>query len=140
MPDRVNLANVTCAAGVLFTAPIEVVFATFAPGIPRRVSIVIPDGHAGLTGIALGFGHQPVIPDDAGQFISGNDETLTLELTSYPAGPQWSAFVCNIDTIPHTWQVRFEFDELRTPQPVSIVTPLDTADIVAAGNAALSSP
>ena len=82
-----------------------------------RVTIVIPDGHSGLTGIALAFGHQPVIPYNKGAFISGNDEIIPYDLSdAYPAGVSWSCFLCNLDTGPHTWETRWELNLLPTSQ------------------------
>lgn len=140
MPERVNIANVTCPASVLPTAPLEVVLVTFLPGIPRRLTIVIPAGHSGLTGLAAGFAHQPVIPDDNGQFFSGDDDVIHLDLTNYPAGPQWSVFLCNSDLQPHAWQVRMEFDEITGAPVDTAVIPIAGDDISAAGDAALAVP
>lgn len=140
MPERMDIVNVTCAPLVLDTAPVEVAFARIFPGVPRKFTIVIPDGHAGLTGISLGFGHQPVIPSGSGDFISGNDESIPIELKSYPAGPMWSAFVYNLDTTAHSWQVRFEQDEIRLPVAPTATKALNPLDIVAAGAIALNRP
>lgn len=138
MPDRVNVADVTCPASTPATAPVEVFLVQFPPGIPRKITIVIPAGHSGMTGIALGYGHQPVIPDNAGAFISGDDDVVHLELTSYPAGPQWSAFLCNNDLEPHSWQVRFEFDEIKGVVPDVEIVPVPATDIASAGDDALA--
>lgn len=132
MPDRVNIATVTCPPNTLPTAPVEIFLAQFPPGIPRRLTVVIPDGHAGTTGIAAGYGHQPVIPDNNGEFISGNDETFSMDLHGYPAGPQWSVFLCNTDRIAHVWQVRFEFDEIGATVDTAAPAALSADDIIAA--------
>lgn len=133
MPDLVEVYNVTCAANITAAAPTEV--ALFNGGLftVRKVTIIIPDGHSGLTGIAIAFGHQPVIPRNLGAFISGNDESIPYDLTGYPDGVAMSAFVCNLDSQPHVWQLRFEFDVLRAPpvqRPIPTVTP---EQILAAG-------
>lgn len=137
MPDRVNVANVTCPPNTLAAAPVEVFLVQFPPGIPRKLTVVIPDGHAGTTGIAFGYGHNPVLPDNAGAFISGNDETFSMDLHSYPAGPQWSVFMCNGDRIAHTWQVRFEFDEITGTTVDINPAPIPADDIAAAGDLSL---
>lgn len=139
MPDRVETFDVTCAASVPPANAVEVPFA-YAPGIPRRVTIVIPDGHAGLTGIALGYGHQPVLPRTSGRFISSNDEHISFDLTNYPGGPLWSAFVCNNDTQSHVWEVILELDEIPEPTPADITAPLPVSSILAAGTTALQGP
>jgi hypothetical protein len=93
---------------------------------------VIPDGHAGLTGISFGFGHTPVVPVTVGAFVSGNDEVYRMDLTGYIVGPAWSAFVCNLDSIDHAFQVRFELDELRVGQPFAPTTALTVDQITSA--------
>lgn len=119
------------------TAPVEVFLQQFPPGIPRKLTIVIPAGHAGLTGIAAGYGHQPVIPDNAGSYIQGDDDVVHLELSNYPAGPQWSVFMFNLDPEAHSWQVRFEFDEIIGATIDTTTVPIAPDDITAAGDAAL---
>ena len=132
MPDRVEVFDVTCPASTPDTDPVEVVFDA-APGILRKATIIIPDGHAGLTGIALGYGHNAVIPRTTGAYISSNDEHIPFDLTNYPAGPVWSAFVCNNDTIDHAWEVIMEFDEIPTGTNTSNQTPIPPAAIVQTG-------
>lgn len=139
MPDRVETFDVTCAASISAANAVEVPF-VYNPGIPRKVTIVIPDGHAGLTGIALGYGHQAVIPRTAGRFISSNDEHIPFDLTNYPAGPLWSAFVCNNDLQSHVWEIILELDEIQAPTPADTTVPLPVSSIVDAGTLALQGP
>ena len=133
MPDRVNVLDVTCPASTPTTAPMEVPFPGMQPGIPRRVTILIPPGHALMTGIALGYGHTPLLPENQPGFFTGDDERLVFELDNYVNGPIWSAFVCNLDYIAHSWQVRMEMDEFSTGQPVTPTTQLAVQDIIKAG-------
>ena len=132
MPDRVEFFDITCPANTPPSAAVEVGF-NYYPGVPRKVTIIIPDGHAGLTGIALGYGHQPVIPRTAGAFISSNDEHIPLDLTNYPAGPLWSAFVCNNDTQSHVWGVMLELDEIPAAPNLDNQTPLPATAIYQTG-------
>lgn len=134
MPDRLEVQDITCPAGVPVGAPVEVeVVNVFACQVVR-LTIRIPPGHAGRTGIALGYGHQAVFPRTRGAFISGDDEVIVYDLSNYPPGPQWQAFVCNTDTQPHTWEVRFEVDELLVGQLPELSGPLPPAAIeLAAG-------
>lgn len=113
MPDRIEVQDVSCNAGIPATNPTEVILANVVACQVVKVTLRIPPGHAGKTGIALGYGHNAVIPRTGGAFISGDDEVIEYDLTNYPPGPQWFAFLMNTDTIPHSWEVRFEVDELR---------------------------
>jgi hypothetical protein len=97
-----------------------------------RIKFVIPDGHAGLTGIAFGYGGNPVIPLNATGYFSGNDEVETLDLTGFPQGVPWSAYLCNLDTIAHAWEVRLFYDYLTVTSPTVVTEPLATSDILSA--------
>lgn len=119
MATRHHVFVVTCPSGTLATAPVEIPLA-FASAVVEKISIVIPDGHAGLTGIALAVAHQPVVPFDTGTFFAGNDEVIPLLLDDYPDSGAWSAFLYNDDTQSHSWQVRFAVNE------VAGVTPAET--------------
>lgn len=136
MPDRVEVQNVTCPASTAPGSPLETAIAHVVACIVVRVTIRIPTGHAGLTGIALGYGHNAVLPRGAGAYISGDDEVIVYDLTNYDPGPQWQAFTINTDTQSHSWQLRFEVDEIQTGQRTfATPLPLDAADINAAGTA-----
>lgn len=125
MPDLVQVQNVTCPAGTPASAPLETVLVGVVGVKVIRFIVVMPAGHAGTTGIALGYGHNAVLPYSGG-FVSGDGEVLDFELTTaYPDGPQWSAFTCNTDTQAHSWQVRAEVNNLVVtpvavmPQPLA---------------------
>jgi hypothetical protein len=126
MPDRVEIFTISCPPATAPGSPVEILTA-FDPGAAVKVTIVIPDGHAGITGIALAVAHQPVIPknrrEKAGEpykFIEGNDETYPLELDGYPQTGAWSAFLFNEDAVnEHSWQLRFEVNEVVANTTVS---------------------
>lgn len=113
MPQRLEINDVTAFAQTSADTP-GVVNLGWPGGIVRRITVVIPDGHAGLTGIALGYGGAPVVPYTQPAYISGNDEIYHLEWLDRVPGVPWQAFVCNNDIQTHTFEVRFELDELGT--------------------------
>lgn len=137
MPTRFESAVITCAASVSPSAPTEVPLG-FAGGILRHWEIIITPGHAGLTGISLGYGHRGVIPYGVLAYYSGDDDRIERDHHDTVPGAPWSAFVCNNDLQSHVWEVRFDYDELNTgPQSSLVVTP--TAEqILAAGASAMS--
>lgn len=137
MAARLETQNVTCAASITAANPTEIAL-TWPPGIVRRITIVIPDGHSGLTGIALGYGHEAIMPNSVGAFISGNDETLHYDITDQVPGVQWEAFVCNVDLQAHSWQIRFELDELVAEGPAPSPAILPVSVINQTGAALLS--
>ena len=101
----------------------------FQGGILLRFYIVIPDGHSGLTGIALGYGHRAVIPYTAGAYFSGNDEVFAMDWIDSVPGVAWSAFLCNNDLQSHSWEVRFEYNEIGGATDQYVVAPLSATDI-----------
>lgn len=129
MPDRVEVQDIACPAGTTEAAPLETVLDGVVNCQVVRVTIRIPAGHSGLTGIALGYAHNPVLPRTAGRFISGDDEVIEYDLRDYIEGPQWQAFTVNHDTISHAWQIRFEVDELTDPAAGIPAEPVGASDI-----------
>ena len=129
--------DVECPASTPQSAPLEI--ATKVPaGEPVSVRIIIPDGHSGLTGIALAVAHQPCIPfnerltvGESFDFIEGNDETPDWDLEGYPDSGAWSAFVYNTDTNPHKWQVRFVIGDVLLPGGVAAPAITPTLGVVA---------
>lgn len=132
MPDRVEVQNVVCAANVPASTPTEVLLKNVVACQIVRITLRVPAGHAGLTGIAFGYGHQPIVPRDGGAFISSDNETMVFDLRDHTPGPQWSAFTFNTDVQPHTWQVRIEVDELTAAQASADAQPLSHTDIYTA--------
>lgn len=127
MADRVEVGTVTAAAGTLVSAPATVDL-SFPPGTVSEVEIVIPAGHAGLTGIALGQGGQVVIPATAGAYIIGDSDVIRWPLDGFLDNGSWFAQAYNTDVFDHQWFVRFLVTEtapvIAAPSlPLSGVTP-----------------
>lgn len=96
---------------------------TFPDGQVVWVEIVIPTGHIGQTGVALSYGGQQVIPEDAGTWITSNGETIHWDLDDFPTGSQWQAKAFNLDRVnAHGFYFRFGIRELVAPdtQPVTV--------------------
>jgi hypothetical protein len=106
MAQQVYAFPVTVAAGTPSTAP-TAVDVSFPQAIVTEVQIIVPDGHAGLTGIALQQAHQAVIPKNAGHFIVSNDEKLSFPLEDFLDNGNWQALVYNTDIYGHTFYLRF---------------------------------
>lgn len=131
---QVEVYDVSCPANTGANNAIEIGQIGDPSSQVSSVIIRIPAGHAGLTGIALAYGHQPVIPRNTGAFLSGDDDTFSFDLTDYPAGVPWSVFVCNLDILSHVWQVTWEMETADTTvQPAAAVI-LPPSVIVAAGS------
>jgi hypothetical protein len=80
--ERVRTLTVTTAANTPSSSP-QVTTWSIGRGVVDRIDIVIPDGHAGLTGIALLWGGRQVVPYEDGEWIVGNDDEVTVALDLY---------------------------------------------------------
>lgn len=69
--------------------------------------MIIPDGHAGLTGVALQYAGEHVFPFEADSWIEGNDEALDYPLDFEVGGADVQILTFNTDdTYPHDHIVR----------------------------------
>ena len=135
MAQRIQTYSVTCPANTAQAAAIETEL-SMRPGIVRAVRIIIPPGHAGLTGIALAQAHQVMIPASGSVFIQGDDRDPRFELENFLDADTWSALTYNTDAeFSHTWFLEFEVDEIQAPVQVG-QGPIAVSDIYAAGAAA----
>lgn len=132
--DRVEMRQVTVAANTTQAAAVETDL-SFPAGWVQELEIVIPDGHAGLTGIAIAQAHQVTIPAAGLVWIVSNDEVIRWELKDTLGSGQWSAFTYNLDTVnPHSFYIRFLIREAAGSQPATPSTPIAAADIASAGD------
>ncbi len=53
---------------------------TCGQGLLERVDIVIPPGHANLTGLQILWGGRQVVPYDGAEFITGDNDEITVDL------------------------------------------------------------
>lgn len=133
MAQRVEIFQVTAAAGTQQAAAAETIL-EMTPGIVRQLEIVIPPGHAGLTGIAIAQAHQIILPRKGNVWIIGDDDKITWPLENFLDADTWSAFAYNTDAVfPHSWYLRFLLDEIEAPIATGS-TPIAVQDIYAAAN------
>jgi len=78
-------------------------------GIITKISVLIPAGHQGLAHLAIKSGETQIIPEGAGEWIEGDDESPEwleeIELPSEPASLNASAWNED-DTYPHSFYIR----------------------------------
>lgn len=104
----------------------------FPGGIVGKIRILIPAGHAGLTGIALGYGGNNVIPTGLHAYYSGDNREVIIDYTDLNPGVSWQALLCNNDLITHVWEVDFDLTEIGVTNGTSTIQPLTVSDILAA--------
>jgi hypothetical protein len=135
--DRVEVGQVTVPANTASTSPVTQ-DVSFAAGNVIAVQIVIPDGHAFLTGIGLAQSQAVVIPFAGVGFITGNDETIPFDWSDVLQNGSWQIVAYNIDAFyGHTFYVRFFVNELASTAPAVVASALSTSDIMSAAAAIL---
>lgn len=125
MADRVHVVAVTTPAGTPATAPLRTVLGLQTEAI-ERVEVVIPAGHAGLTGIALAIGDSRVIPAE-GDFITGNDEVISWPVEGSLYQGRLEVHTYNDDVFDHTHHVR-----VLTTLPAAVARPTPQEALVGA--------
>ncbi len=101
--------------------------------IVRRIQVRIPPGPRGLAGFQVAASGTQVIPWTPGEWVIGDDETLTWDVEGYIESGAWQVIMYNAGQYLHGMWFRFEVD------PISVVSvtpagssPLDTASILGA--------
>lgn len=81
--------------------------------ILRRIVIVTPTGHVGLTGIAFLYAGEHVLPFQADTFLQLDGNTLTFDFDF----PVWSGEMIvrttNLDIHEHTWLVTCQVEDVQ---------------------------
>lgn len=123
--------KVTVPAGTATATPTSTSVA-FDQATVQTIEIVIPDGHAGLTGIALAQAHQQIIPQNTGQWIISNDEKLSFPVEDFLDNGDWQAICYNTDVYDHSFYLRFLCADIVAP-PVAALNPAAAVFAIGAG-------
>lgn len=118
MVDDVQIFHVTAAVGTSAASP-QVVNLAMPPRRIIGIEILIPDGARGSSGIALGAAGTRFIPSNANSYIISNDEIIRWPYVAGLDSGAWQAFVYNIGTFAHTYEVRFLCNLLTAPLKTS---------------------
>lgn len=135
MAERFQFFTITAPAGTLQSAPLSVA-TPFNPGVVVEIEVIIPDGHAGLTGIRFTNAGVAVIPFNQSTFIVSNDEKIRWPLDGFLDSTDWAAQVFNTDVYDHSFFVRYLVNENQPSgaQTAPIVAPLPVIDIMSLTN------
>lgn len=129
MSDLLLCYNSTCPPSTGTSAPATDLSIGAGPWQLVKATIVIPVGHAFLTGIQLWYAGGAAIPYDSG-WICGDDEVYPIELSNaYPQGVPWSVAMINNDVIAHSWQTRWELDYVEPGSVTVAAKQLAASDI-----------
>lgn len=98
------------------------------------VSVFIPSGHAGLTGLAIQLAGVHVVPfGDNTAYVLGNDSTDEFDL-GVEVDTGLNVITYNIDAaFPHTFYLRFKCRDIPQAQQTTstVVTPITAAPSLA---------
>lgn len=129
--DRVELRQASCPANTLQAGALEH-DVSFTPGKVVGIGLVIPWGHAFLTGLAIAQAHQVVIPRTGSSWFTSDDEKFAFDYHDQIWSGQWSVFVYNTDIVnAHTWYLRFYIQELTPTQESQVQAAISPSDLAA---------
>lgn len=112
--DRIYYEVVTVPAGTLQASP-------FSAVIPLEdnqlvsITVVVPDGHCGLTGIRLLQSQQQVFPWANNSYIVANDERIIYDYKDEIQASGMTAEGFNTDIFDHSFYFRFTITNLPEP-------------------------
>lgn len=93
----------------------------------RRIIVLIPDGHFGLTGLRVIYGVDNIIPDNPDGWIIGNDESVPFfvyfKLPERETTLRFQGYNLD-DTYDHSFYVRVEVLEEDEAKPLEAVNEL----------------
>lgn len=117
--ERVRTLVVTTPANTAIAAAISTTW-VLGRGVLGHLDVVIPDGHVGLTGLAIIWGGRQLLPYEGGEWLRGNaDEiTVTLELDVFASV---TVLAFNADVFPHSHYLRAYLHDRSSPP--SLVLP-----------------
>lgn len=121
MPARVYEGDLTVPAGTPAGNPVTLVVRMPA-GTLRKVTLVVPSGHSGLTGFQLRWGGTPVVPyAGAGWIVADNyTDSWQLDQEQQPGSIALAGY--NTDIWPHTFYCRMLWEPAAAPPAVTVVT------------------
>lgn len=109
--DRHYSFEVDVNPGIVSTNP-GVAPVTLENAILVDVEIIIPPGHAGLTGIQIRQSGTGIIPFATNKFITGNDYSRVFPINTEIGSRAISVAVFNTDVFTHLFWVRFHLADI----------------------------
>lgn len=107
---------VTTPANTAIAAPQSTSWAV-GTGILDKLDVVIPDGHVGLTGIQLLWGGRQAAPYEGAEWITGNDDEVTVDLDLFTGTGTLVVRTYNTDdTFGHSHHLRAYLSDLERPE------------------------
>lgn len=136
--DRLYTTTVAVPAGTLQSAP-------FIQQLPledanlKRVTITVPDGHNGLTGIRVLWANQQIVPWGNNSYITANNRTIDVDFNDYitVSGLTFQAF--NIDVFAHSFYCELTVTDTLSRQQLA-QTPATATAVVSSATPPVQDP
>lgn len=103
---------ITTPAGTAVASPQSTTVA-LGPVTVRSVQVIIPDGHAGHTGIAIHHAGERVLPFQGTEWIGGNDDSPTFDLDLWIGGGEVVVQTFNTGDYDHDHLLRFTIEDVE---------------------------
>lgn len=128
MSNRLYLLSVACPAGTLSSAPQSQRW-DMEDAYLYRLTIVVPDGHAGLTGIRFRRSGAIVVPYTFDQFIVANDRVINFDYNGEIHSSGLVIETYNTDVFDHTFYLEATIGDTNPnpTQQVSATSAIPTA-------------
>jgi len=126
LSDRIYTTTFTVPAGTAIASPF-VQAVTLDDATLDVVDVVIPDGHVGLTGLAITWGGTQIMPYIQGTWVTGNNDEIHW---AYGAEITAGGLVLrgyNTDLYAHSFLLRWHVSALGKGSPVVIESPQSAA-------------
>ncbi len=110
--DRLYYLPVTVPAGTPIAAPVSVSL-PLEDATLSKLTVTVPDGHNGQTGIRVLQSNQQVIPWDNDSYLVANDRTISVEFGSQIGASGIVIKAYNIGIYDHTFYVEVTISDTQ---------------------------
>jgi hypothetical protein len=118
MSTRVYTTVFTIPAGTAIAAPLSQAIA-LENNILDSLDVTIPDGHVGLTGLAVFWSGTQIFPYQGATWINGNNERIGYAYDAEITQNGLSLVGYNTDIYPHSFYLRWYVSDLDATPPVA---------------------
>jgi hypothetical protein len=135
--DRVYSLTVAVPAGTAIASPVTVPF-PLETNLLADIEILIPSGHAGLTGIRIQRGDVIVLPWGQGSWLIGSDYVRTFPVDENINANALTVAAYNTDIFPHSFYLRARISD--APAAPAALPPVQQADTTLTDTVAIPGP
>lgn len=116
--DRLYQITVTTPAGTTPDSPQTDVW-TLEDSILESLTILIPDGHSGLTGIRIAQAQQEIVPWGNDDWLVSNNEIINVSVNEQITKTGLDIITYNQDVFDHKFWIRAVIQNLGTQSSTS---------------------